>query len=78
MTHLNNDNALDEDDLITRIPSPVIAGVSFGDVPSKPIFVEDQLVTQLEDGTLENIKTRPNLGVPAEPLKRTSWREIRE
>lgn len=75
---LNNDNALDEDDLITRIPSPVIAGVSFGDVPSKPIFVEDQLVTQLEDGTLENIKTRPNLGVPAEPLKRTSWREIRE
>jgi len=71
----NNDNKLDSND---RLTAAIISGISFGDVLSKPIFVDDQLVTQLEGGDLESVKVPAGVAGVADPLKRMSWREIRQ
>ncbi|MFN3882279.1 MAG: pilus assembly protein [Nitrincola lacisaponensis] len=66
---LNADGLFNEDDMLDGVP---ISGIGFDRAPNAPVFMDNVMQVNLEDGTIESITTQSGSNFS----ERTSWREL--
>ncbi|WP_409524650.1 pilus assembly protein [Nitrincola sp. MINF-07-Sa-05] len=66
---INADGLFNSDDMLGDVP---VSGIGFDRAPNAPVFIDDVMQVNLEDGTIESIATQSSGSFS----ERTSWREL--